>query len=67
GGIPVALWGEHADLVDQINIGTQIKIMDGYAKAGWNDNIELNVDWRSTISTEDLCDVDSNLRRRSNG
>ncbi|MDI6859261.1 MAG: OB-fold nucleic acid binding domain-containing protein [Methanocellales archaeon] len=67
GGIQVALWGEHADLVDQINIGTQIKITDGYAKAGWNDDIELNVDWRSTVNTKDLCDVDSNLRKRSNG
>ncbi|MFC1786711.1 OB-fold nucleic acid binding domain-containing protein [Halobacteriota archaeon] len=53
-GIQVALWGENADLVDQINIGTQIKIMDGYAKAGWNDGIELNVDWRSEIITKDL-------------
>ncbi len=53
-GIQVALWGENADLVDHISIGTQIKIMDGYAKAGWNDKIELNVDWRSEISTKDL-------------
>lgn len=53
-GIQVALWGEHANLIDQISIGTRIKITDGYAKAGWNDNIELNVDWRSAISTKDL-------------
>ncbi|MDD5447310.1 MAG: OB-fold nucleic acid binding domain-containing protein [Methanocellales archaeon] len=53
-GVQVALWGENADLVDQINIGTQIKIIDGYAKAGWSDSIELNVDWRSEISTKDL-------------
>ncbi|NYT00758.1 MAG: replication factor A [Methanocellales archaeon] len=53
-GIQVVLWGDNADLVDQINIGTQIKIIDGYAKSGWNDRIELNVDWRSEISTKDL-------------
>lgn len=50
GGIRIVLWGEHADTVDNISIGTKLKIMDCYAKAGWNDEVELNVGWRSKVS-----------------
>ena len=53
GGIRVVLWGEHADVVDRISIGTRLKIMDCYAKAGWNDDVELNVGWRSKVSLMD--------------
>ncbi len=50
GGIRVALWGEHADIVNSISIGTKLKIMDCYAKVRWNDKVELNVGWRSKVS-----------------
>jgi replication factor A1 len=50
GGIRAVLWGKHADVVDGISIGTKVKITDGYAKAGWNDEVELNVGWRGKVS-----------------
>ncbi len=50
-GIRVVLWEEHTDVVDNIEVGTKLKIMDCYAKAGWNDEVELHVGWRSKIET----------------
>jgi len=57
GGIRVVLWGEHADLVDNMRIGTKLKVMDGYAKAGWGGEVELNTSQRSTIVMEEKNDT----------
>jgi len=34
GRIKVALWGEHADIVNELDIGSEIRIIDAYAKPG---------------------------------
>ncbi|UZE92161.1 MAG: hypothetical protein IB616_05480 [Methanosarcinales archaeon] len=57
GGIRVVLWGEHADLVDNMRIGTKLKVTDGYAKAGWGGEVELNTSQRSTIVMEEKNDT----------
>lgn len=43
GRIRVSLWGKHAELMEKIDIGKRIKIVDGYAKIGFNNEIEINV------------------------
>ncbi len=49
GRIRIALWGEHAPLVDELDIDTDIEIIDAYSKSGFNDEIELSAGNRTKI------------------
>ncbi len=49
GRIKVALWGEHADLVNELDIGSEIRIIDAYAKSGRNEEVELSAGVRTGI------------------
>jgi replication factor A1 len=49
GRIKVALWGEHADLVNELDIGSEIRIIDAYAKSGRNEEVELSAGARTSI------------------
>ncbi len=49
GRIKVALWGEHAELVNEIDTGSEIRIIDDFAKSGRNEEVELNAGARTSI------------------
>lgn len=49
GRIRAALWGEQADIIHDIDLGTQVRVIDCYAKPGWNDEVELSVGERSRV------------------
>ena len=49
GRIRIALWGDHAPLVDALDIDTGIQVIDAYSKSGFNDEIELSVGNRSRV------------------
>ncbi|MDP3105158.1 MAG: OB-fold nucleic acid binding domain-containing protein [Candidatus Methanoperedens sp.] len=49
GRIKVALWGEHADIVNGLDIGSEIRIIDAYAKPGRNEEVELSAGARTSI------------------
>jgi replication factor A1 len=49
GRIKVALWAEHADLINEIEIGSEIRIVDAFAKSGRNEEVELSAGARTTI------------------
>lgn len=49
GRIRVVLWGEHAELVNELDIGSEIRIIDAYAKAGRNEEVELSAGARTGI------------------
>ncbi len=49
GRIRIALWGEHASLIDEIDIDTEIEIIDAFSKSGFNDEIELSAGNRTRI------------------
>ncbi len=49
GRIKVALWGEHAELVNEVDIGSEIRIIDAFAKSGRNEEVELNAGARTGI------------------
>ncbi len=49
GRIKVALWGEHAELVGQLDIGSEIRIIDAFAKTGRNEEVELSAGARTSI------------------
>ncbi len=49
GRIRVALWGEHAEIVNEVDIGSEIRIIDAYAKSGRNEEVELSAGARTRI------------------
>ena len=49
GRIKVALWGEHAELVNELDIGSEIRIIDAFAKTGRNEEVELSAGARTSI------------------
>jgi replication factor A1 len=49
GRIKVALWGEHAELVNELDIGSEIRIVDAFAKSGRNEEVELSAGARTRI------------------
>nr|WP_321496928.1 OB-fold nucleic acid binding domain-containing protein [uncultured Methanolobus sp.] len=50
GRIRIALWGDHALLVDELDIDTNVEIIDAYSKSGFNDEIELSAGNRTRIN-----------------
>lgn len=49
GRIRIALWGDHALLVDQLDIDMKVEIIDAFSKSGFNDEIELSAGNRTKI------------------
>ncbi|MEZ5334285.1 MAG: OB-fold nucleic acid binding domain-containing protein [Methanolobus sp.] len=49
GRIRIALWGDHALLVDQLDIDMTVEIIDAFSKSGFNDEIELSAGNRTKI------------------
>lgn len=49
GRIRVALWGGHADIVKDLDIGSEIRIIDAFAKTGRNEEVELSAGARTSI------------------
>ncbi|WP_440953071.1 OB-fold nucleic acid binding domain-containing protein [Methanococcoides sp. FTZ1] len=50
GRIRIALWGDHALLVDELDIDTHIQVIDAYSKSGFNDETELSAGNRTRIN-----------------
>ena len=53
GRIKVVLWDEHVSLLEEADIGSSVKITDGYSRMGRNDEIEINIGWRGRITLMD--------------
>ncbi len=49
GRINVSLWNEQVDFIQELDIGSTIKIADAFAKVGFNGEIDLSVGWRSKL------------------
>jgi len=49
GRIKATLWGDHADIVDEIDIGSEVLIIDAQTRTGLSEEVELNLSWNSKI------------------
>jgi replication factor A1 len=49
GRIRVSLWGEHADVVNNIQIGMTVRIIDAFSKFGMNEEIELSAGSKTRV------------------
>jgi replication factor A1 len=50
GRIKVALWAEHVDLLQGLDLGYKAELIDALAKNGWNEELELSCGWRTRIT-----------------
>lgn len=50
GRIKVALWAEHVDLLQGLDLGYKAELIDALAKSGWNEELELSCGWRTRIT-----------------
>ncbi|MPM28924.1 hypothetical protein SDC9_75462 [bioreactor metagenome] len=49
GSIRLTLWGEQAYVIEDLDIDSEIQIIDAYAKRGLNEEIELSIGNRSRV------------------
>ncbi|HEY3360420.1 MAG TPA: replication factor A [Methanosarcina sp.] len=49
GSIRLTLWGEQAYVIEDLDIDSEIQIINGYAKYGLNEEIELSIGNRSRV------------------
>jgi replication factor A1 len=49
GKIRVSLWGEHAEIVNNVQIGMTVRVSDAFSKFGMNEEIELSAGNRTRI------------------
>lgn len=49
GSIRVTLWGEQAHVIEELDIDSEIQIIDAYSRYGLNEEIELSVGNRSRV------------------
>ena len=50
GRIKVALWGDHVELLKDLDLGHKAELIDALVKNGWNEGLELSCGWRTMIT-----------------
>ncbi|MGB3944190.1 MAG: replication protein A [Methanothrix sp.] len=50
GRVRAALWNDHVNLIEKIDLGSRIDISDCLARSGWNGELELSCGWRSRVT-----------------
>jgi len=50
GRVKVALWGDHVDLLQGLDLGYKAELIDAQVKNGWNEGLELSCGWSTRIT-----------------
>ena len=50
GRVKTALWGDHVQLLEGLDLGFRADIMDCQVKSGWNEELEISCGWRTKIT-----------------
>ena len=48
--VKVALWGDHVELLQGLDLGYKAELIDALVKNGWNEGLELSCGWRTRIT-----------------
>jgi len=48
--VKVLLWGDHAKLYRELDVGDEIEIYNAYPKIGWDGEIEVHCGWSTVIA-----------------
>lgn len=54
GRVRVTLWNDHVKLIDGLDIGHKIELIDGKVKDGWNNELEINCGWGTKVNLTPL-------------
>jgi replication factor A1 len=50
GRVRAVLWGEHVDLLKDLDLGYRGELIDAQVKSGWNEELEVSCGWRTRIT-----------------
>jgi len=50
GRVRVALWNDHVRLIENIDLGSRIELVDCMAKEGWNGELEVSCGWSTRVT-----------------
>jgi replication factor A1 len=50
GRVKAVLWGEHVDLLKDLDLGYRGELIDAQVKSGWNEELEVSCGWRTRIT-----------------
>ena len=50
GRVKVALWGDHVDQLQGLDLGYKAELIDAQVKNGWNEGLEISCGWRTRIT-----------------
>ncbi len=50
GRVKVALWGDHVQLIEGLDLGYKADLIDCQVKSGWNEGLEISCGWRTRIT-----------------
>jgi len=50
GRVKVALWGDHVQRLDGLDLGYRAELIDALVKSGWNEELEISCGWRTKIT-----------------
>jgi replication factor A1 len=50
GRVKAVLWGEHVDLLKDLDLGHRGELIDAQVKSGWNEELEVSCGWRTRIT-----------------
>ncbi|MGC9514300.1 OB-fold nucleic acid binding domain-containing protein [Methanocrinis sp.] len=50
GRVRVALWNDHVRLIDDLDLGSRIELVDCQARDGWNGELEVGCGWSTKVT-----------------
>ena len=50
GRVRVALWNDHVQLIDNLDLGSRVDLVDCQAKEGWNGELEVSCGWSTKVT-----------------
>jgi replication factor A1 len=50
GRVKVALWGDHVQLLQGLDLGHRAQLIDALVKSGWNEELEISCGWSTRIT-----------------
>ncbi len=51
GRVKGALWGDHARLIEDLDLGSKIELVDCQVRRGWNGDLEVSCGWETKIKS----------------
>lgn len=50
GRVRVALWNDHVRMIESLDLGSRIELVDCQAREGWNGELEVSCGWSTKVT-----------------